>query len=181
MTPRLYRSIVRACVTVMCIAGFASVGWNIQSKQISVDLLSGRERDRFSIGGICFRERVRDTPFSKILRSGGSTDSQWRVFFEAGPFQRVSPHFTHHSTPTTLKETVLIGELLEAPDDVRRQKCEQVLERLRNDDRTGARKLLDEWLSEGRPELEVIEAAFEGRLKRLEAILRNAEATRGVS
>jgi hypothetical protein len=160
MTPRLHRIIVPACVAGMCIAGLAIVGWNIQSKQVSVDLLSGRERDRFSILGICVREEVRETSFSKILQSGRSADPDWRVFFETGPFQRVSPHFTHHSTPTTLKETVLIGELLEAPDEVRRRKCEQVLERLRSGDRTGARRALDEWWTEGRPEEREIEASL---------------------
>jgi hypothetical protein len=159
MTPRLQRILVRTCAMTICIGGVAIVAWCSQVKQSSVDLVTGRERDHFSICGLCVREQVRETPFSKILQNGRSADPDWRVFFEVGPFQSVSPHFTHHSTPTTLKETVLIGELLETPGDVRRKKCEQVLERLQNDDRTGARKLLEEWWNEGRPEPDVIEAA----------------------
>jgi hypothetical protein len=160
MTSRTQRALVQVCTTTMCIGVVALVSWSIHFKQSSVDLMSGRERDCFSIAGLCIREQVRDTPFSKILQLGRNPDPDWRVFFEAGPFQCVSPHFTHHSTPMTLKETVLIGELLEAPDDVRRTMCEQVLERLRSGDRTGARKLLDEWWNEGRPEEREIEAAL---------------------
>lgn len=158
MTHRLRRIIGRVCAVAMCIGGIAVLGWGVQSKQSSVDLNSGRERDRFSISGFCIREQVRATPFSKLLPSGTIAEPDWRVVFETVPFRRVSPHFTHHSTPTTLKETVLIGELLDAPEEVRRKKCEQVLERLRNDDRIGARKLLDEWWNEGRPEADVVEA-----------------------
>ncbi|MDB5345117.1 MAG: hypothetical protein JWP89_3494 [Schlesneria sp.] len=160
MTPRLQRIFVHTCATAICIGGVAIVVWCIQFKQSSVDLMSGRERDRFSICGLCVREQVRETSFSKILQSGGSAEPDWRVVFETGPVQRVSPHFTHHSTPTTLKEAVLVGELLEAPEGVRRKKCEQVLELLRHDDRTRARKLLDDWWNEGRPEQREIEASL---------------------
>ena len=149
MMTRSRRLFVRSSTMAACMGVIAFVAWRIQFKQISVDLMSGRERDRYLICGICVREQVRETPFSKILQGGRIANSEWRVTLEAGPSQRISPYFTHHSTPTTLKETVLIGELLKAPAGVRREKGEQVLERLRNDDYRGARKLLDEWWDEG--------------------------------
>lgn len=156
---RLQRRFIRVFVVAICFGLVAGVAWSVRIKQSSVDLVTGRERDRVLILGMCIQEQVRETPCSTILQSEENVVPDWRVFSETGPFQRLSPHFSHHSTPTILKETLLIGDLLNAPKDVRRQMCAQVLERLRNDDRPGARKLLDEWWKDGEAEQGRIEVA----------------------
>jgi len=120
--------------------------------QRSVDLSTGRERDRQMIAGIFLHENVRDTAFSAQLQGAhdgipeaDELPANWRVFSETGAFQHFSPHFTHHSTPTLLQEAVIVGDQLRATPEERRRIGLLMLERLRKDDRSGARKLLDQW------------------------------------
>jgi hypothetical protein len=139
-------------LAILALAGLLEFAFAFRITQRSVDLSTGRKRDRQMIAGICLHENVRDTAFSAQLQGAhhGIPDAvdlpaDWRVFSETGAFQHFSPHFTHHSTPTLLHESVIVGDQLRATPEERRRIGLLMLERLRKDDRTGARKLLDRW------------------------------------
>lgn len=140
---------IRRWVSVLSISFVVAVAWAVHLKQSSIDLTTGQERDCLLIAGICLVIQERPTSFSQFVPTDEIVDRDWRIFSETGPLQRISPHFTHHSTPAFLQEAMLIGDLLNVPDDLHRQMCRRVLENLRNEDWTGARAGLNRWWDKG--------------------------------
>lgn len=139
------RRIIQSLLGAACCGILAAVAWGSQVKQSSIDLVTGRQRDRLFVLGVCFNERMHETRCSRLLQSGESDAPDWRVFSESGPLRPISPHFMHHSTPTMLAEVILIGDLRGASEDKRREVCARMLEYLRKDDPRSAKEVLNEW------------------------------------
>ena len=139
-------------IAVLAMGVLGGIVWSLHVRQSYVDLQSGRQQRRLLILGYCLRTQNCETPCSRCVNVSPEIVADWRLYFETRPFQPISPHFLHHSTPTILQKTQLVAELLNVPPEMQRARCARILQLLRRDDLTAARKQLDNWWQEGRGE-----------------------------